>query len=230
MEDDNEDTLPHTTQPTTQNHAIADTGATDHFMTTAYPLTNRTKATDAITVTMPNGATITSTQTGSLPLPAPINMKAHVLPELSHSLISIGKLCDAGCTATFNAKQVVIAHHKQPVLVGHRQTNGLWTLPIPRPTTSTTTTLERPQHSAHFTVHDALTKDIIRFLHATLFSPTKSTLLKAVQNNHFVGWPGFTEAAIKNISHYNRPPFSATWTNNGKAPDQLKTKHRQQHS
>ena len=112
------------------SHAIADTGATDHFMTSSYPLRNKCPTATAISVAMPNGKTIHSTHSGKLPLPAPIDMTAHVLPDLSHSLISIGKLCDAGCTATFDAKKVVITHGMDPVLTGPRSTNGLWSLPM----------------------------------------------------------------------------------------------------
>jgi hypothetical protein len=38
--------------------------------------------------------------------------------------------------------------------------------------------------------------DLIHYLHACCFSPTKATLLKAVRNGHFVTWPGFTAANI----------------------------------
>ena len=32
----------------------------------------------------------------------------------------------------------------------------------------------------------------MQYFHATLYSPTKSTLLKAVKNGNFIGWPGLT--------------------------------------
>ena len=176
--------------------AIADTGATDHFMTSSYPLTDIATTDTAISVAMPNGATIQSTHQGRLPLPAPINMKAHVLPDLSHSLISIGRLCDAGCTATFDADKVVIHHQNQPVLTGPRDPNGLWSL-------GTAPNYTKPQ--ANFTVHDAVSRDIIKFFHLALFSPTKSTLLKAIQNNHFIGWPGLTERNVKRHLQLEEP-------------------------
>ena len=172
-----------------------DTGATDHFMTSQYPLQEKTKTDEAITVTMPNGDTIQSTHRGHLPLPAPINMSAHVLPALSHSLISIGKLCDAGCTATFDANKVIISHNNDRLLTGTRNAQGLWLLqpppqhPKPPPA--------RPQ--INFTIHDAVIPEIIKFLHLALFSPTKSTLIQAIKNNHFVGWPVLTE---RNVMRY----------------------------
>ncbi len=148
---------------------------------------------------MPNGATIDSSHRGLLPLPAPIAMPAHVLPELSHSLISIGKLCDAGCTATFDAKKVVITHNQDEILTGKRNTQGLWMLPTTHPTTSTQVPRFDNRPQAHFSIHDAMIPDIVKFLHLTLYSPTKSTLLAAIRNNHFVGWPGLTE---RNVQRY----------------------------
>ena len=130
-------------------------------------------------------------------------MEAHVLPELSHSLISIGKLCDAGCTATFDAKKVVIHHKNQPVLTGPRNSNGLWSLSSQghyKPIRNATA-----QSQANFTIHDAVTRDIIKFLHLSLYSPTKSTLLKAIANNHFVGWPSLTAQNVKRYLQLEEP-------------------------
>ena len=42
-------------------------------------------------------------------------------------------------------------------------------------------------------------KNLIQYTHATLFSPTKSTLLVAIRNNHLMGWPGLT---IANANKY----------------------------
>ena len=58
---------------------------------------------------------------------------------------------------------------------------------------------------ANFTIHEAVSKDVVKFLHLTLFSPTKSTLLKAIQNNHFMGWPGLTERNVKRHLQLEEP-------------------------
>ena len=54
--------------------------------------------------------------------------KAHTLPGLSHSsLIYIGKLCDAGCEASFNQHNMAITKYKQVLLQGTRDImTGLW--------------------------------------------------------------------------------------------------------
>ena len=38
---------------------------------------------------------------------------------------------------------------------------------------------------------------IIKYLHQSLFSPTKTTLLKAIQNNQLITWLGLTTTAVK---------------------------------
>ena len=166
-------------------------------MTSTYPLNRKTPTQDSITVSMPNGDTIDSTHKGLLPMPEPINMPAHVLPALSHSLISIGKLCDAGCTATFDAKKVIIKHNQDEIIMGKRNSQGLWMLPTQPTNKKVAPTKGTPQ--VHFSIHDAMVPDIVKFLHLTLYSPTKSTLLTAIRNNHFVGWPGLTE---RNVQRY----------------------------
>jgi hypothetical protein len=40
-------------------------------------------------------------------------------------------------------------------------------------------------------------KELINYLHATAFSPVKSTWIKAIKNGNFASWPGLTEQAIE---------------------------------
>ena len=42
-----------------------------------------------------------------------------------------------------------------------------------------------------------LKSDLASFLHGALFSPVTSTLTKAIDNNHFISWPGLTTKLIK---------------------------------
>ena len=38
---------------------------------------------------------------------------------------------------------------------------------------------------------------LIRYLHQCLFSPTKKTLVKAIENNQLTTWPGLTAEAVR---------------------------------
>jgi hypothetical protein len=83
-------------------------------------------------------------------------------------------MCDARCEAIFSADTVSIRHNNQPVFRGWRSPDGLWKiklLAVPNPVL--------PQ--AHFSVFDASTKHVIKFLHQCLFSPTTSILFKVLK-------------------------------------------------
>ena len=98
----------------THNHLckpiILDTGATHHFYnmpaptTTAPHLRNITPTSDGIEVLLPNSTKIKSTHQANINLPSlPTSATSvHLFPSLaSGSLLSIGQLCDSGCSATF---------------------------------------------------------------------------------------------------------------------------------
>jgi hypothetical protein len=82
-------------------------------VTTDAPFTNKQAAIFGITAQLPDGGTIQSTHTCSLALPflPAAAREAHIFPFLaSGSLISIGLLCDHGCTALFNASTVTVKY------------------------------------------------------------------------------------------------------------------------
>jgi hypothetical protein len=47
---------------------------------------------------------------------------------------------------------------------------------------------------ANAAMTSSTTSNLLQFLHASLFLPVPSTLIKAIQNNHFTTWPGITTA------------------------------------
>ena len=62
-------------------------------------MSNKRATLNPITVNTPNGTTMQSTHDAELPFPdLPAAARAaHLVPELtSHSLVSMGRLCDAG--------------------------------------------------------------------------------------------------------------------------------------
>ena len=85
--------------------AILDSGATSHFLVTDAPVRHREVASDPLIVRLPDGARVKSTHTCELnlsQLPSAARI-GHIVPGLaSHSLISVVKLCNAGCEVTFN--------------------------------------------------------------------------------------------------------------------------------
>jgi hypothetical protein len=186
--------------PTMHNiTAIADTGASGHYLRTNDPYKTDGTTRSPILVGLPNGANLQSTnQTCNLDLPQlpQAARDAHILPGLTHSsLISIGKLCDAGCTAIFDEHKIIIQKETNTILKGTRDLRtGLWRFPLANgPTTQKSTTKLQQLNSAYdFTSIPAL----IKFLHAAAFSPVKSTWLKAIKNGFFQSWPGLTSQAV----------------------------------
>jgi hypothetical protein len=104
--------------------AIADTGASGHYIRPQDPHKSNGTTQDRITVGLPNGATLQSSPNHcTLDIPQLPNdaRKAHLIPGLTHSsLVSIGTLCDAGCKATFDRTTVVITNNDDIVMTGPR--------------------------------------------------------------------------------------------------------------
>ena len=89
-----------TLPPPTDQSAIADTGASSHYLRPNDPHFKAGINKPPITVGLPNGDLLQSiTQAVQLPKQ---DRYAHIIPGLTHSsLVSIGKPCDAGYEATF---------------------------------------------------------------------------------------------------------------------------------
>lgn len=176
--------------------AIADSGATGHYIKPSDPHQKTGASQHIITVGLPNGAFLNSTNEDcllDLPQLSKQARQAHIIPELKNSsLISIGKLCDAGCIAKFDKNYVVIQQNGNTIITGDRNpTNGLWNIPLTNNTTATT-----QQHSCNITAHGSTTEMSVQFMHATAFSPVASTWLKAIKKGYFDSWPMITAAAV----------------------------------
>ena len=114
--------------------------------------------------------------------------QAHMFDELaSGSLLSIGQLCDAGCTAWFDKKKLYIFYQGKIIMQGTRQRNKLWTMDEPI-----------TQHHSLNSVVDAPTiAERIKFYHASLFSPTMTTLENAIKAGYLVTFPHITTKQLR---------------------------------
>ena len=169
---------------------------------------------------LPNNQALTATHTpANLPYKQTLSTNAtriSLFPRLHNKLISISQLCDDGCRVTFTKNIMTVSKNSKPVLIGTRSTSGdgLWDIHIPQQpstinitnnsnlsSTCTTTSshlLTKSTPSMNVIIRKATTaKDLALYFHAACFSPTKSTLLKAIKNNHFIGWPGLTSTLIQ---------------------------------
>jgi len=126
------------------------------------------------------------------------------------SLVSVGQLCDANCTAVFTSDEVHIYHNGTIIISGHRSaaTNKLWELHIPNNNNSLANIAEptqyasfeykeEPTETANNAVQSATPAEIVAFAHAALFSPVLATLMLALRRNWVHHFPGLTARSLK---------------------------------
>jgi hypothetical protein len=97
------------------------------------------------------------------------SLSVHLFPALGNtSLLSIGQLCNAGCTATFTNSTVTILHSQSGLIfTGSRDTQStLWTIDLPSTPTETALAVNDTKKPA----------EIVAFAHTALFSLSLSTL------------------------------------------------------
>jgi hypothetical protein len=115
---------------TTDDTAILDSGCTINILSAAAPCSDKQAAHVPLNVNMPNGTTVQSSHTCNLLLTdlSPQSRQAHILPGLVHkSLISVGQLCDNGCSFTFTQDKVTVSKDKKCVMYGSRDPKSrLW--------------------------------------------------------------------------------------------------------
>ena len=142
---------------------------------------------------------------GYLPIPnLPTEAtESHTFKDLhSASLLSIGQVCDADCSAVFTKQDLQIFNDKKElVLTGQRSyTDGLWNVNLSslQPTTRPppqSTTVKQPTANVILR-YDKPKSELAAYFHATVGSPTKHALTTAINNGNFVTWPGLTTDLI----------------------------------
>ena len=101
--------------------AILDSGATSHFLVVDAPVDDVMKADNPINVKQPDGAYVASTHTCNLKIPnlPQAARLAHLIPGLaSHSLVSVVRLCNAGCRVTFTKIDCVVEYRGRTIMKG----------------------------------------------------------------------------------------------------------------
>ena len=176
---------------TTKNVTFkADSGASNHYIREkdAHILKNTHRNTNGPVVYLPDNTTLQTQYSGNIPL-ANVSQQgtnAHVLPNLhSASLLSMGQLCDDGCTVFLTQHNITIKKDNNIVLQGPRnRLDGLWDITL-------------PSHPSKYTLNAIIRKDktkfeLIHYLHGVCWSPPVSTFRKAIKKGHFITWPGLS--------------------------------------
>ena len=103
-------------------------------------------------------------------------------------LLSIGQICDQGCTALFSKQKMQIFKNKELLFTADRDwTDGLWKLNLK--------TLQ-----AHYIVKQDKSKtELAQYLHACAFSPVISTFEECIKTGNFLIWPGIDILNVKKL-------------------------------
>ena len=170
-------------------------------------MTNIRPASNPLSVKIPNGQSVASTHTCELNLPnLPQNARmGHILPGLaSHSLVSVVRLCNAGCDVEFTKIGCTVKHQGRVVLKGNKCTKtGLWMIPISENTNETATPtaavtlhqlieINKSQDHLFNVLETSSKEELAMYYHQTVCSPLKTTFLREIRNNQFSSFPGLT--------------------------------------
>ena len=202
-------TTPTPTQHSTNsnNWAIVDSGASNHYLTTKAPATEILPATSPISITLPDGTTVESTHTCLLDLPQlPLEARrAHIIPQLaSHSLISVPTLCNAGCHVHFAENECTISYKNNTIMCATKCDNtNMWMIPLSTPQHIIPPT-NNHTHDVNNTVNNcthfrntSTQHEYATFIHQALGSPPASTLLQALERStELITIPGLTKQLI----------------------------------
>jgi hypothetical protein len=189
-----------------KNWAILDSGAASHFLTSTAPVTNIQPTTTPVVACLPNGERVTSTHTCTLDIPAlpAAARQAHIIPNLvSHSLILVVMLCNAGCDIVFTKIGCTISHRGRMVLCANKCTRtGLWLIPLALTapmTSSDTPAVHPPTKIAANAKATSTTVEYTRCINQALCSPPTTTLLRTLErSNELATIPGFLLRIVRN--------------------------------
>ena len=142
-----------------------------------------------------------STHEGEIDIPnlPPAARTVHIVPDLSsHSLLSIGQLCDAGCIVEFTATTVTVKYNTLIVLEGTRTpSTQLWHIQLPEPPVTA---------QANIAVGSATATELVAFAHSALWSPALTTLATSLTKGYVANFPGLSSRTLR----HNPPHSKAT--------------------
>ena len=160
------------------------------------PLTDIKSVKNGVKVMYPDSTIAQSTYKGCLkgtllPLSA---KKVHLFNHLaSGSLLSLGQLCDAGCTADFDKEYCYIQYKGEVIMkVIRRSSNGLWQIEQ-----DTEPNLSKDIISINAVIDRPTMAERITFLHASPFLPTLTILVKAIESEFLLSFSAVIVAQLQ---------------------------------
>lgn len=160
-------------------------------MPTTYHGTNHTPVRRGIRVGCANGSYMRAVATDTLGLPQlPRQARScHKFNDISIPLISVPKLCEAGCTVDFQQDTVTINDKQGTTLVTGRRYpyRNLYMIDIPSGTPTPLLANTMTMASNAYTIRPM--KKVMQYLHATAGFPPLKTFIAAIERNAYLSWP-----------------------------------------
>ena len=132
-----------------------------------------------------------------------------VIPLFKHTLIIIGRICDADCKFVFTEQSIVVYDMKQqPLITGQREPNGtnLWHISLlPLPSKITTPPIVTKGASLQeFSAYDIPRMEaLVRYFHAAAGFPVRYTWLCAIKCGKYSSWTGLMYANADKYFSYS---------------------------
>ena len=189
------DRFPHTVQ------GAIDFGATDHFMPATYCGTNHTPVRQGIRVGCANGSFMQAVATDALALPQlpPQARACHKFNDIRIPLISVPKLCEAGCTVDFQQDTVTINNKQGTTLVTGRRDpyQNLYMINIPTGTPTPSIASVMASAGNVYTIRPM--RKVMQYLQATAGFPPLKTFIAAIERNAYLTRPGLNKCNATNL-------------------------------
>ena len=140
---------------------------------------------------LPNNTIVQASHKATINLHKKISKKASevlIFPYLrNESLISIGQLCDDDCIIIFTKRKFFVKKNGHCLFQGMRNKHdGVWDLKQTRAAT-------QRKNMNYIISKNKSQSHLARYYHTTLFSPSISTLNKAINNGNLSTFPGITQ-------------------------------------
>ena len=175
-----------------------DSGAGDNFGDEDTVGTHLRLGADGVTLVGITGDRRHSIGTNAFDLPLPeesLDFHVYKRGDIKRPLLSVGKVCDAGCKVTFDKDQCDFVCDNQLVLTGYRDpTTGLYLLPTkPQPATAPV-----PRDLAALNAYaETNVPKLMRYLHACAGFPVAATWIQAIDRGYFTTWPGLSASRVR---------------------------------
>ena len=148
---------------------------------------------------------------------------AYKLNGIQELLMSIPVLCDSGCTVTFTKRTVQVHKDGKTVLTGYREpATKMWRFPQDETIPSAV-----PQVTQRITaiLPEGTMSDTLNFLHRSMGSTTKTTVLNAIRKIIFQRGLYSQKIALPSFYRIQYPQRWGIKTKHGRTPNTLNNKH-----